>query len=309
MSRRSTAEPDRSALDWGDLQYFLAVAETGAIAGAAQRLKVNHSTVLRRIAHLEQALGGRLFDRLPGGYALTASGNALAEHLAGLSEQVEAAQRHLTGLDPAIEGPIRVTSSDIVVEGLLMPLLAQFRQRHPRVRIQLVMNYGYTGLLPHQADVAVRGADQAPADLVGRRVGHIETVLCASRSYLAQVGARALPLPEHRWVAVDESLAFSMFEGWFRKHVPAASVVARVDSLVGVADAVASGLGVGMLPRPLVQARPQLVQLAPPEPALNKPIWVLMHPDVQHTARVRALFHFLHEALSTDARLAHGQTG
>lgn len=307
MNRGTRARPSEQAmpaLDWGDIQFFLAVAETGAIGRAAQRLQVNHSTVLRRVAELEHSLGARLFDRLPGGYALTASGNALAEHLAGLSEQVAATQRHLTGLDPAIEGPVRVASSDIVVEGLLMSVLAQFRRRHPGVQIQLVMNYAFAGLSRHEADIAVRGADRAPDNLVARRVGHVETVLCASKRYLEQAGAQT-PLAEHRWVAVDESLSFSMFETWFAKHVGKQRVVARVDSLVGVADAVAGGLGVGMLPRPLVHARPQLVQLAPPEPALNKPIWLLMHPDVQHTARVQALFRFLHETLTADARLAH----
>jgi DNA-binding transcriptional LysR family regulator len=306
MRRRAAEIANLSRIDWGDIQFFLAVAETGAIGGAAQRLRVNHSTVLRRIAHLEHSLGGRLFDRLPGGYALTTSGNALAEHLVGLSEQVEAAQRRLTGLDPAIEGPIRVTSSDIVVEGLLMPLLAQFRRRHPAVQIRLVMNYGFTALSRHEADIAVRGADRAPDKLVARGVGHVETVLCASQSYLDRIGA-GTPMAEHRWVVVDESLSFATFETWFRRHVGQERVVARIDSLVGVADAVAGGLGVGMLPRPLVHARPQLVQLAPPEPALNKPIWVLMHPDVQHTARVQALFRFLHETLTEDPRLAHGE--
>jgi molybdenum-dependent DNA-binding transcriptional regulator ModE len=130
------------APDWGDIQFFLAVAEAGGIGQAAQRLGVNHSTVLRRIAQLEKQLGSRLFDRLPSGYALTAGGNALAEHLKGLADQVESAHRRLSGRDPAIEGSIRVTSSDIVVEGLLMPLLARFRRRHPAVQIQLLMNYG-----------------------------------------------------------------------------------------------------------------------------------------------------------------------
>lgn len=293
-----------TALDWGDLQFFVAVADSGAIGDAARRLGVNHSTVLRRIARLESALACRLFDRLPGGYAPTASGNALAEHLAGLSVQVDSAQRRLTGLDPAIEGPIRVTSSDIVVEGLLMPLLAQFHQRHPKVRLQLVMNYGFTGLTRREADIAVRGADKAPRDLVARHVGQVETVLCASRDYLDRAG-RGLPLNEHRWVAVDESLSLALFEEWLRRHVGRERVVVRVDSLVGVADAVAAGIGLGMLPRPLVQARPHLVQLRPPEPGLNKAIWVLMHPEVQHTARVRALFDFLHEQLAADPRLAH----
>ncbi len=298
---------DRS-VDWGDVQYFLAVAETGSVAAAAQRLKVNHSTVLRRLAQLERSLGARLFDRLPGGYALTSGGNALAEHLAGLSEQVEATERRLTGMDPAIEGPVRVASSDVVVEGLLMPLLAQFRRRHPGVQVQLVMNYGFAGLGRHEADIAVRGADQAPVTLLAQRVGHLETVPCASRGYLERAGA-GTPLAGHRWVVVDESLSFAMFEQWFRRHVGPGRVVARIDSLVGVADAVAAGLGVAMLPRPLVHARPQLVELGPPEPSLDKPIWLLMHPDVQRTARVQALFRFLAEALCADPRLVHGPGG
>jgi DNA-binding transcriptional LysR family regulator len=293
-----------NALDWGHLQFFLAVAEGGAIHKAAQRLGVNHSTVLRRIAALEAQLGCRLFDRLPSGYALTAAGNNLAEHLAGLTEQMEGAERQVRGLDAALRGSVRVTSSDIVVEGLLMPLLAQFRRRHPQVDVQLGMNYGFTTLSKSEADIAVRGADRAPPRLVARRVGHVESVLCASADYLAAVGSQT-PHARHRWVVVDESLAFGMFDRWLREHVPPERVAARVDSLVGVADAVAHGLGVGFLPRPLVAARSGLVVLGPAEPSLQKPIWVLMHPDVQRTARVRAMFEFLVDALEADPHLAH----
>jgi molybdate transport repressor ModE-like protein len=290
--------------DWGDLQFFAAVARSGSIAGAARALAVNHSTVLRRIAALEESLGSRLFDRLPGGYALTASGNALAEHLGAVSDQIDAAQRHLMGLDEEIKGPIKLTSSDVVVESLLMPLLARFLRLHPRVRIQLVTGYPFTGLSREEADLAVRGAASAPGPLIARRAGDIETVLCASRAYVARVGV-GVALTAHRWVAVDESLSFSMFERWLREHVPVERVAARVDSLVGVADAVAAGLGVGMLPRPLVAARPELVQLAPAEPQLNKPVWILMHPEVHHMARVRALADFLFEHLGADPLLAH----
>lgn len=297
------ARPD-DPLDWGLVQYFLAVAECGSIQKAARRLAVNHSTVLRRIAALEQQLGCRLFDRLPGGYALTAAGNHLAEHLDGLTERLEGVERQVRGLDTALRGAVRVTSSDIVVEGLLMPLLAQFRRRHPQVQVQLVMNYSFAGLSKSEADVAVRGADEAPPHLVARRVGHVESVLCASPQYLGHL-PRELPMDMHRWVVVDEALAFAMFNQWLHEHVAPERVVMRVDSLVGVADAVAQGLGVGFVPRPLVEARPELVPLGPPEPRLHKPIWVLMHPDVQHTARARALFQFLVEALLADPNLAH----
>lgn len=291
-------------LDWGHLQFFLAVAESGSIRTAAQRLAVNHSTVLRRIAALEQQLGCRLFDRLPGGYALTAAGNHLAEHLGGLAEQMESAERQVRGLDPALHGAVRVTSSDLVLEGLLMPLLAGFRRRHPLVRIQLVVNDMVATPGRSEADVAVRGADEAPPNLVARRVGRVESVLCASPRYL-QSTDRARTVDRHRWVVVDESLSSGTFDRWIRAHVPAERVVMRVDSLVGVADAVAQGIGVGFVPRPLVLARPDLVPLGPPEPALDRPIWVQMHPDVQHAARVRALFRFLGDTLEADPNLAH----
>lgn len=145
-------------IDWGDVQHFLAVAESGSIAGAAKRLAVNHSTVLRRVACLEAALGSRLFDRLPGGYALTAGGNHLAEHLDGLSAQVESAQRQLSGLERAIEGTVRIACTAALLETWLMPLLAQFRHRHPAVRLQLVVDNAERTRTT--ADLAVGGDDR-----------------------------------------------------------------------------------------------------------------------------------------------------
>jgi DNA-binding transcriptional LysR family regulator len=301
MKPRS-GRPSQAPLDWGDVQFFVAVAEEGSMAAAAKRLRVNHSTVLRRIAHLERELGGPLFDRLPGGYALTANGNALATHLAGLSDQVDATQRRLMGLDTRLEGPVRVAASDIVVEGLLMPLLAGFRRRHPGVRIHLVVNYRFPTLTKNEADIAVRGVGAPPKNLVAHHIGDLQTVPCASRGYLKRAGRRT-PLGEHRWVVPDDTLPFRELDAWLRRHVAAGRIVARIDSLVGLADAVASGLGVGMLPLPLVAARPQLVQLAPPEPGLRKAIWLLMHPDVQHTARVRALYDYLRDCMSHSMRL------
>lgn len=289
-------------LDWGSVQFFLAVAESGTIAAAAKRLAVNHSTVLRRVAQLEGALRCRLFDRLPGGYALTASGNAFARNLAGLSDRVETVQRTLSGRDVSLAGTLRVTSSDIVVEGLLMPLLGELGRRHPRLAIQLVTSYEFS----EQADVAVRGADRAPPGLVGRCIGQIETVMCASERYLKRAGVDT-PLAEHRWVSLHESLSFPMFQTWMRKHVRPEKIAVRVDSLVAAADAVAAGLGLGLLPQPLVTARRELVQIGRPEPGLRKRVWVLMHPQLQNSARVGAAFTFLHEALEADDRLTHSE--
>jgi len=292
------------ALDWADLQYFTAVGRSGTIAGAARALRVNHSTVLRRIASLEAALGVRLFDRLPGGYALTVAGSELNEHLAGLDEQVEAAQRRLTGRDATITGTIRLTTTDTLLHGLLMPVLARFHAAHPGVQVQVAINNSFSSLTQREADVALRGSNRPPPNLVGRRVGDIQTALYASRAYLKSLGRHA-DIAAYRWVGSDESLAHLEQAKWLRRNVDEARVALRVDSLVGMVDAVAHGVGAGLLLCPLADARSELVRLAPPDPALDTQVWILTHPDLRQVARMRVFTQFVFDALSVDVRLAH----
>src|SRR5580704_2461469 len=71
--------PNCTMIDWDDVRYFLAVARGGSVRAAAERLGVNHSTVLRRIAQLEERLGVHMFEKLPSGYRLTAAGEEVLE--------------------------------------------------------------------------------------------------------------------------------------------------------------------------------------------------------------------------------------
>jgi DNA-binding transcriptional LysR family regulator len=291
-------------LAWTDLQVFLAVCEHGSIGGAAQALQVNHSTVLRRIAALEQALSVRLIDRLPRGYVLTAHGQELAASVAGVAERIDAAQRRVTGADLALSGTIRLTAPDALLHALLWPLLAHFRRRHPNVRLEVVAGNSFLNLTRREADVAVRGSSRPPEHLVGRRVGTLRTALHASRDYLATLDDDATDA-DYAWVGHDAALAHLTSARWMRKHVPDERVVLRVDTLVALADAVAAGVGVGWVLCPLAQSRPTLQALQPPRPELVTPVWVLTHPDLRQVARIKALTDFLHEQLSSDPRLAH----
>lgn len=281
--------------DWGDLQHFAAVARGGSIGAAARTLGVHHSTVLRRIASLEATLGARLFDRLPSGYALTAAGNALADRLDGVADVVAAAQRRLLGLGEAIEGPIRLEVPDVLLDALVMPLLAAFRRMHPGVTLQLVI----VSRAAHgaDADLALRLGDTGAAPLAG-----LEAAWCASRRYLADAGADRRP-HEHRWVVAHGGTAFAAFDAWRHAHVGEERIAVRVDSLRAAADAIAGGLGVGLLPRPLATTREGLVELAAPIALPREPLALVVHPDAGGTARVRRLADFLAGRLAADPRL------
>ena len=78
-------------IDWDDVRYFLAVAREGSVRAAAERLGVNHSTVLRRVAQLEERLGARMFEKLPSGYRLTDAGEEVLE----FAHQMEASSNRL----------------------------------------------------------------------------------------------------------------------------------------------------------------------------------------------------------------------
>jgi DNA-binding transcriptional LysR family regulator len=140
-------------VDWDDLRVFLAVSERGSISGAAKFLNVNHSTVLRRLASLEKRLGARLFDRLPDGYEMTAQGEELRNQLRGVSEQIEAAQRSLRGRDLRLSGAIRITTTDTLMRGLLMPYLAEFRDLNPAIQIEIAVNNTFLSLSRREADL------------------------------------------------------------------------------------------------------------------------------------------------------------
>jgi DNA-binding transcriptional LysR family regulator len=291
-------------LDWGDLQHFVAVCTQGSIAAAAQHLQVNHSTVLRRLAALEQSLGARLFDRQPQGYVRTAAGETLWQALPQWQEQIDAAERRVRGQDESIAGVIRLTTTDTLAHALLMPVIAAFRARHPAVEVEIVVNNAFLSLTRREADVAVRGSNHPPENLIGRLVGDIQTALYASRAYLDAHGA-VLDVRAADWVAPDASLAHLEQARWVLERIPAERVRVRIDSLGGMVDAVAHGLGIGLLLCPLADARAELVRLAEPEPALDTGIWVLTHPELREVARVRAFTQFLADALRADPRLRH----
>ena len=287
-------------LDWDDLRYFLAVARAESLSGAAKSLGVNHSTVLRRLSGLEARLDARLFERFRTGYSMTAAGEDLHARLEPLAEQIEALERQLGGLDAALTGTIRITSTDTMAHGLLTPSLAQFRRAHPGIQLQLVVNNTFMNLTKREADVAVRPSNQPPENLVGRPVGAIQTAVYASKRYLresAKAGLSRTDWAAHPWVAPDEGLAHLAQARWFATHVPRERVALRADSLLGMVEAVREGIGLGMLLCLLAEPEGDLVRLAPPPPELDTQVWILTHPDLRRVQRIKALTDHLYETL------------
>src|SRR5215475_13127860 len=112
-------------LDWEDVRYFVALGRKGTLSATARGLRVNHTTVARRIASLETLLGRALFERRANGYALTAEGRAVLDEASAMDEAALSVLRRLdTGTD--VSGLVRLTAGRVLTESFLIDRLGAF---------------------------------------------------------------------------------------------------------------------------------------------------------------------------------------
>ena len=286
--------------DWNDLRYFLAVARHRSTLAASRALKVNQSTVQRRLAELERRLGRKLVKRHPTGYRLTELGQEMLAHAERVEQAVLGFEQHLEGAKREAVGVVRVTCPEPIVFRLTQsPLLERFQAKHPGLRVEFVMSDKYLDLAKGDADVALRSGDTDDGELVGRKIADSYWAVYASRRYIEQHGRpeRVEDLERHLLIGLDETMAKHRAAKWLQQVAPNAKVVARNNSVLGLVYAAKSGIGLAPLPTALGDAEPDLVRVLGPIPELTR-IWrLLAHPDVRRTPRVSAFFDFIGEEL------------
>lgn len=291
-------------MEWDDLRYVLAVANAGSLAGAARKLGVNHTTVLRRIGVFEKELGLRLFERLPTGYVLTAGGEELIAAARHIDETVTTLERKLAGQDLRLSGAVRVTTTDTLMGSILPEILAEFRESHTGIQVEVAVSNLMFNLTKRDADVAIRPAKDPPETLIGRRIAKIAFAIYGSPQYLAR--QQAEDLAGHRWVGPDDSLAGTSLAQWMRAELPESEITIRADSLLAMRQAAQAGLGLAALPCYLGDTTPDLVCVHQPIPDMETALWILTHEDLRHTARIRAFTEFAANAFGRRRLLLEG---
>jgi molybdate transport repressor ModE-like protein len=290
-----------SEAGWDDLRFALFLARDGSVRRAARALGVSHSTVLRRIAALEERMGVRLFERKPGGYEATAAGQDVFESAAAVDEIVGALERRVEGRDQRLAGPVRITLPDPLLAPLL-PVFAAIGAQHPDIEVTLATGTGYADLAHREADIALRIASDPPPDLVGRRIAQVASGIYGARKYLAKRSTKSLAsLDWVRW----EAGSSMFYEEWIRAHVPGARTALRASHAWTLIAAVEAGLGVAPLPCATGDAAGLVRVRLLGEPA--PPLWILTHRDLRATARVRVLRDLLTEALVAKRALFEGR--
>lgn len=293
-------------MDWENLKFFLAVAREGTLAGAGRVLGVKHSTVLRRVALLEEGLGLKLFDRHPNGYMLTAAGREMLVGTAPIEEELVAMERRLSGRDLRLTGTVRLATLGVLVPWV-SAALAEFRALHPGIRVEVIISPATVSLARHEADIAIRVSRQPPESLVGRRIAALVHGIYGAASHPA-LGRADPDWASYDWISYTDHRADLPQARWVASHIPDDRIVVRANHTGMVVAAARAGLGLAVLPCYLGDAEPGLRRLKTIA-GFGQEMWILTHSDLRRTPRIRALMDFLARELSRRRDLIEGRGG
>jgi DNA-binding transcriptional LysR family regulator len=291
--------------DWDNYRYFLAVVRTGTLGGAARELGVEHTTVSRRIAALEAALGAKLFVRTPDGLALTALGIGAHARVAAAAALLAEAEMSLEGEDEELRGTVRVAMSEGFAP-FLVKRLAQLRARHPDILVEALASDAVTDLTRREADIAVRFGATPQGALLVRKIGEIGWMLCGASAYFERAGKPAGPeqIADHEIIGFDETRRHLPGAEWLATHASGARVVMRCNNLIAALNAALIGMGMAVLPAHLVLSEATLVPIGPS--FCHRDITLVVHPDLGRAARVRAVIDFIIETVQLERVLLRG---
>ena len=294
--------------DWNDIRYLVAVADGGSTLAASRLLRVNQTTVARRLAALEQATGLVLFDRHQAGYRLTPAADALIGQARAMTAAAEAFDAAAMAQVRAAGGTIRLTTEDIFANDLLSPLLVELHAAHPGIRIELESSSDLRDLGAGEADIALRGTSrEPPAGVVGRRLCRNEWTLYCSRDYAARHGLprTKAELRTHAIVGGGGGSLWRAYQAFLREHDLEGQVALHQARSSGLLSSVRSGFGVGVLPCIVADGDPTLVRCMPPRDDTTNILWLLTHERVRHNPPVRTAIDFLYGRLKARVEALH----
>jgi len=293
-------------MDWNDLRYFLGVANGGSTLAAGRALRVSQTTVARRIAALERALGVHLFDKRQAGYALTPAGEDLISRAKEVEKAANSFAEGASGHSRDISGRVCLTTHEMIAVTILVPILRELHDLHPEIIIDIDTREQLLDLGAGEADIATRSttATEQPAGVVGRRICLDDWTLYCSRDYAEKHG---LPqskedLKSHSLIGGGGPALWRQYLAWVRELGLEENVALHYPSPNGLLAGVRSGFGIAVLPCIVADAEPDLLRCFPPREGHGRYIWLLTHERVRHTPRVRTVIDFLYDRLSKHVR-------
>lgn len=286
---------DKPEPHWDLYRTLLAVVREGSFSAAARALGLTQPTAGRHIEALEKHLGTALFTRSARRPQPTPAALALLPHATAMAAAAHALQRTASGEAHAEHGAVRLTSGELLGVEVLMPILARFTARYPRIELELTLASRRLDLLGREADIAVRLGRPTQKALLARRIGNLTVGLFAHRSYAERFGLPQRPeeLAAFYTIGFDRDPEGVRSAGGRAATLRREHFRLRCDSAAAQLAAVRAGLGIGGCQLNIARRDPELQRVLPRHFAFHRELWLVMHKDSRAVRRVRLLYEHL----------------
>lgn len=269
-------------MDWNNLHVLLTVSREGSLAGAARALGVNHATISRRLAALEEEVGTGLVRRLARSTPLTEKGRQIVTFALEMEERANKIERLVNLQTDQVSGRVRLSAPPAVISETLMPELAKISKAHPDLRLELVADAEITSIEGGEADIAIRLTEPQGLQNIVRKLGKITYGLYGAESHIRR------PKEAWRFIGANHDLTARPAQKWLADFA-AGRPFALVSKNFHVQKAAAvAGIGIALLPDRIARDSQHLVLVDSAKPPPLQ-AWLVMHPDVQNTPAIRII--------------------
>jgi DNA-binding transcriptional LysR family regulator len=302
-----TLRASRAGAKWDDLRVFLEVARHGSVHAAARHLRLDHSTVCRRIGRLEALLAVKLLDRNRKGVFVRPEAQGLLQHI----EQMD---QHASSLDEMmVEGPskvVRIATMEGLASGYIARRISALARFDPGIRIELVSNPQVVDLNRKEADVFLSFFNPVTRGLRSTLVGSFSLFLYCSKDYLKQHGRprRRADLTRHVFVGyVGDLLAIDAVR-WLDEVIMTPRFSFQSNSVFAQRNAALQGMGIVLLPTFVASGVDGLERILDGEVSIRRDVWVSARTEHGHLTRIKAVMAFLKHIFAQDVDFLTGKT-
>lgn len=279
-----------NGVDWEDLRHFAALAEALNLARAAARLRTSQVTILRRVKALEVSLGTTLFLRRRDGHRLTPAGIDLLQAIQEASLLIEQGARRVSGRDAGANGGLRIATTELAANYILLPALAGFQAANPDIRLEIDTAPEALRLTDDAETIALRFRRPDKGLLRIRLLGEI------GFSLYTRTQAEAAPTPGYiGWTGPFAEIGLAR---WLREAHGDQPPSLLLTTFEGHLRAVHAGIGASALPDFIAARDPRLSRIATAARAFTLEAWLVVPEQIAPLARVRKVMAFIEGAVA-----------
>jgi DNA-binding transcriptional LysR family regulator len=285
-------------LDWSDIQVLASFAATNDVTAAARHLRMDETTVSRRIRRLSAALNLALVEVRERKLILTEAGRMLAQAAQPMAEAALGLSRIVERQALGPKGLVRITAIRAIFGRIILPGIARFRESFPDIELELIGDTRNLSLTQREADVAIRLALPTGNHLITRHLADIGFAVYAP----AGIDPASAP-----WLGYNEAFGHLPEAQWLEAQRAGQPIILRANGIEMLVKAMQLGLGKTVLPCFVGDCEPGLMRLTP-APVLKREVWIAVHEEDRRTARIRAVMDLVIERFETMRPELEGDT-